>query len=118
MAALKFLTDENFRTAILRGLLRRNPEMDIIRVQEVGLTSTDDPIILEWAAQQSRIVLTHDLRTMPDFAYERLGRGEKMAGLIAVGINAPIGVAIDDILLIHECMTSEELDGTVMRLPL
>jgi predicted nuclease of predicted toxin-antitoxin system len=69
---LKFLADENFGSAILRGLLRRNAIIDIVRVQDHGLSNTEDPLILEWAAQNDRVVLSHDLRTMPDFAYQRV----------------------------------------------
>ena len=39
---MRLLTDENFNGAILRGLVRRLPELDIIRVQDVGLMNTDD----------------------------------------------------------------------------
>jgi predicted nuclease of predicted toxin-antitoxin system len=40
--------------------MRRQPDIDIIRVQDVGLSGEDDPIVLEWAAQEGRILLTHD----------------------------------------------------------
>ncbi len=56
---LRFVSDENFNNQIVRGLLRRNLDVDIVRVQDVGLSQTDDRIILEWAAQQKRITLTH-----------------------------------------------------------
>ncbi len=118
MSTLKFLTDENFGSAILRGLLRRNPEIDIVRVQEHGLANTDDPIILEWAANNDRIVLTHDLRTMPDFAYARVANSQKMPGIIVMRPDVHIGTAIEDILMVAECMTPEELEGGVLRLPL
>lgn len=118
MTSLKFLADENFGSVILRGLLRRNPELNLIRVQDHGLANTDDPAILEWAATHNRIILTHDLRTMPDFAYERIARQQKMPGLIAMRQDIHIGTAINDILLISECMTAEELENGVLRLPL
>ena len=58
---LRFAADENFNGDIVRGLLRRNPKLDIIRVQDVGLSGADDPSVLEWAADQRRIVVTHDI---------------------------------------------------------
>jgi predicted nuclease of predicted toxin-antitoxin system len=87
-------------------------------VQDVGLTTAADPTILEWAAQYDRIVLTHDLRTMPDFAYRRVAQMEKMPGLIVMRPDIRIGTAIDDILLIVECMAPDELNNGVLRLPL
>ena len=38
--------DENFNNDIFHGLLRRRPELEIVRVQDVGLAEADDPIIL------------------------------------------------------------------------
>jgi predicted nuclease of predicted toxin-antitoxin system len=58
-----FLADENFNNQIVRGVLRQSPDIDIVRVQDVGLSGADDPDILAWAAQERRIVLTHDVAT-------------------------------------------------------
>ncbi|MEH2223951.1 DUF5615 family PIN-like protein [Nostoc sp.] len=65
---LRFLADENFNNQIIRGVLHRNSNIDIVRVQDVGLTEADDPTVLEWAAQKRRVVLTHDVATMTTFA--------------------------------------------------
>ncbi len=81
---LSLLSDENFNGDIERGLFLRHPKLDLLRVQDVGLREVDDPAILDWAANNERILLTHDRATMPDFAYERLVRGEQMAGLFVV----------------------------------
>jgi predicted nuclease of predicted toxin-antitoxin system len=56
---LRLAADENFRSAIVRGLRRRNPAIDIVRVQDAGLMSAEDPTVLEWAAQANRVLLTH-----------------------------------------------------------
>ncbi len=58
---MKLLADENDNT-LVRGLLRRRPSINIVRVQDVGLSGENDPIILAWAAQENRILLTHDHR--------------------------------------------------------
>lgn len=47
---IKLLADENLDNTIIRGLLRRNPDVDIVRVQDIGLSREDDPVVLEWAA--------------------------------------------------------------------
>ena len=64
MEKIKFLTDENFRRAILDGVLARLPDLDILRVQDAGLRTCSDPKILEVAALENRILLTRDVRTM------------------------------------------------------
>ena len=77
---LRLLADENFNGDIVRALLLRQPELDIVRVQDVGLAGVDDPGILDWAAANDRIILTHDRATLPDYAYERLAAGERTSG--------------------------------------
>lgn len=93
----KFLADEDFNNRIVRGIRRRSDEIDIVRVHEVGLLGQDDPIVLEWAAEEGRIVLTHDTATMIGFAYDRIREQLEFPGMIAVSQYASIGDVIDDV---------------------
>jgi Domain of unknown function (DUF5615) len=102
---IPLLADENFNNQIVRGILRRNPKVDIVRIQDMGLTGIDDPI-LEWVAQQQRVILTHDVATTTNFAYERVKAGQSMPGLF------------EEILLIAECSLQGEWEGQVRFLPL
>jgi Domain of unknown function (DUF5615) len=43
---LRFLSDENFNGDIVRGLFLRQQNLDLLRVQDVGLREIDDPAIL------------------------------------------------------------------------
>jgi predicted nuclease of predicted toxin-antitoxin system len=81
---IKLVADENFHGAILRGLIRRMPGLDLVRVQDIGLAQTPDPVILTWAAREQRVLLTHDRDTVPGFAYDRVRTGEPMAGIFLV----------------------------------
>lgn len=108
----------NFNNDIVRGLLRRNPELDIVRVQDVGLRGEEDAVILEWAAKEGRVVLTHDAATMAYFAYERVKAGLSMPGVIEVADDLPLGQVIDDILLMAENSERNEWEGRVIYLPL
>jgi hypothetical protein len=40
---LRLAADENFNSDIVRGLIRRKPDVDIVRVQDVGLSGAEDP---------------------------------------------------------------------------
>jgi hypothetical protein len=115
---LRFSADENFNNDIVRGVRRRNPAVDIARVQDAGLSAKDDPTILEWAAQSGRIVLTHDVATMTRHAYDRVREGKPMPGVFEVGRHVPIGVAIEEIVLLAECSLDDEWQGQVRYLPL
>ena len=68
---LRFLADENFNGDLADGLVRHESSIDLVRAQDVGLLGADDPEILEWAAEEHRVVLTHDKQTMPGFAFAR-----------------------------------------------
>lgn len=115
---LRFVADENFNNNIVRGLLRRKPDLDIVRVQDVGLSGADDPTVLEWAAQEERVLLTHDVTTMTRYAYERVQEGRLMPGVFEVSRAVPIGRAIEDLLLLAECSLDGEWEGQVRYLPL
>jgi hypothetical protein len=115
---LRFAADENFNNNIVRGLLRRSPDLDIVRIQDAGLSGATDPDILEWAAQEDRIVLTHDVATMTHFAYERVRLGRRMPGVFEISRKVPVGVAIEDILLLAEGSLENEWEGQVRYLPL
>lgn len=49
---LRLLSDENFNGDIIRGLFLRQPNLDLLRVQDVGLREVDDLEILDWASNQ------------------------------------------------------------------
>ncbi len=51
---MKLLADENFRGAMGRGLLWRRPDLDLVRVADVGLGEADDPTVLDWPAAERR----------------------------------------------------------------
>jgi hypothetical protein len=115
---LRLLADENFNGSIVRGLLRRKPEMDVVRVQDVGLSGADDRIVLAWAANEERALLTHDQKTVPTYAYERVIAGLPMPGVFIGDTYLPVQQAIEDILLLVECSEEHEWEGQVRYLPL
>lgn len=115
---LRLAADENFNSDIVRGLVRRKPDVDIVRVQDVGLSGADDPTILEWAAREGRVVVTHDVSPMSKHAYERVAAGQPMPGVFEVGTSLSVARAIDDLLLIVECSLEGEWEGQVRYLPL
>lgn len=115
---LRLAADENFNNDIVRGLLRRNAALDILRVQDAGLSGADDPSVLDWAAREARVLLTHDVATITHYAYERIEAGQEMPGVFEVGRSVSVGRAIEDILLLAECSREGEWEGQVVYLPL
>jgi predicted nuclease of predicted toxin-antitoxin system len=115
---IRLLTDENFDGDILRGLVRRMPNLDVVRVQDIGLTETPDPTILAWAAAEERVLLTHDFDTVAGFAYDRVRSGQPMPGVFLVSDQMPKGQAIDELLLAIECYAADDCKDTVHHFPL
>jgi len=93
---LRLLADENFNG-------------------DVGIA---DPDILALAAVNDRIVLTHDRATLPDYAFERLGASESVAGVFILNDRFPVGQATDELLLIIMCSEQAEWRDRVVHLPL
>lgn len=115
---IRLAMDEDFNGDILRGVLRRRPDVDVVRVQDVGLSGANDDAVLAWAALEGRVLLTHDVSTMTRHAYARVAGGLLMAGVFEVSQSLALAVAIDEILLLAECSIEGEWAGQVRYLPL
>lgn len=98
---LSLAADENFNNDIIRGLLRRNSRLDIVRIQDVGPSIASDEAVLEWAAREGRVLLTHDVSSLTRHAYDRVKAGLQMPGVFEVSRGVPVGTAIEDILLLR-----------------
>jgi Domain of unknown function (DUF5615) len=114
---LRLASDEDVHGDIIRGLLRREPGLDIVRVQEVGLDHTPDPLILEWTVGEGRVLITGDLNTMVGFAWGRVRAGLPMPGVLALVENVGTGRVIDDIVLAAQQRTADEMKNQVLYIP-
>lgn len=114
---LRLLADENINEHVIRGLLSRQPDLDIIRVRDLGLEGLSDPKLLAWAADHDRIILTCD-RKMARDAYRRIDEGSKVAGVLMLRRRLSVREAIEQVLLVVQCSRHEEWAGQVSYLPL
>ena len=114
---LRFATDEDFNWNIIRGLRERNPGIDIATVQEHRLQGQPDTQVLEWAASDQRILLSHDTNTMRGLAYQRINAGQTMPGVILVLKTIPIGRAIEALELLAGASSKDEWANLVEYLP-
>lgn len=115
---LRLLADENFNDDIVRGVLRRKPDLDIIRLRDTGLTGAIDPDNLEWCARNNRILLTHDRASMSDHAYKRVAAGDALTGVFIFKDRLPIQRVIEEILLLDACSEQEDWQGRAVNMPL
>ena len=96
---LRLVADENFDHDIIRGLRRRHSELDFVRIQDTEVAGASDPVILDWAAHEARVLVTHDIRTIPDYAIERVKSGLSMPGVFVVKKDLSVRAAIEDLLV-------------------
>jgi hypothetical protein len=115
---LRLASDADVHGEIIRGLRRRAPEIDLVRAHDSLALGTPDPDVLAWAAAQGRVLLTNDRNTMVGFARARLAAGEAVPGLIVTTNLQAIGPAIEDVLLVAECLSEQEMrEQVVVFLP-
>lgn len=109
-----FLADENFNNHIVAGIQNKFPGIDVVRVQDFNLSGVDDPSILEFAASQNRILVTHDAATIPFFAYQRLKNQWLMPGVFVIKQHDPLKHVLDALELLIECSEENEWTGKIV----
>lgn len=115
---IKLLTDEDYNNIILRGVLRRLPGLDMVRVQDVGLMNVHDSIVLAWAAHEGRVLLTHDVTTLLTEAYKRIAEGLPMPGVLVSPQMMAVAPIITDLIFIIEDSAEGEWEDQVTFLPI
>jgi len=106
---VRFQADANFNAFIVKGLLRRQPGIDIQSAEAAGLSL---------AAQAGRILITHDYRTMPTHFADFLASGQHSPGVLLLHQTLPVAQAIDALLLVWDASEPEEWRDTLTYLPL
>lgn len=119
---MRFLADENLDNDILRGvrdvLGTNSIQFDVIRVQDMEIYQADDATVLARAAEEQRILLTHDAKTIPRPAYERVAANLPMPGVFIIDDLAPIGEVIEELVTIIGASDVIEWQNLVWYLPM
>jgi predicted nuclease of predicted toxin-antitoxin system len=113
---LRLVTDENFDGRVLRGLLARIPQLDVVRIQDAGLSGAEDPAVLDFATGENRVLLTHDVRTMTAFAGERLLAGRSLPGVVIVPQVESVGRLIEALQELIASRTAADLADQIVFL--
>jgi len=115
---LRLLIDQNVDHDILRGLIRRVPQLDAVTAFDIGMSRASDPELLIWAQLEARIVVTHDRTTMPMHAGEMMNQGKDCAGLFVVPRSVALLHVLDDLDLMITCSENDEWINVIRYLPL
>jgi hypothetical protein len=114
---IRFLADADFNHAIVEGCRRKEPALDFLAANEAGLEGMPDLEVLALAADQDRILVTHDRQTMPSHFGEFLMSGRSSRGVFLVSQHAPISAVIDELVLIWAASDPEEWKDRILEIP-
>ena len=114
---VRFQADADLNAEIVVGVLRREPSIDFQTADEANLRQGPDPEVLALAAQEGRILVTHDRRTMPrHFADFMLHHSSP--GVLIIAQTVSIRVAIEELLTVWAASESAEWRNLIVELPL
>jgi hypothetical protein len=114
---VSYQADADLNEDIVSGILRRVPEIDFQTADELELANLPDPDVLALTAQENRILVTHDRRTMPTH-FGRFIEGRQSPRLIVISQKADISAVIEDLILIWTASEAEEYINLILTVPL
>ena len=103
----RFQADADFNQDIVRAVRRRNPTIDFQTAQEARLHGVEDDRVLARAAEDVRLLVSHDYRTMPRH-FATFVTTRTSAGVLMVSQALPLSDVVADLLLIWEASEAEE----------
>jgi hypothetical protein len=77
-----------------------------------------DPEVLALAAEQQRVLVSHDVGTMPAHFRAFRNAGKQSAGVFLIPQTLDMGIAIDELLLIWIASEAAEWENRLEWLPL
>ena len=115
--SLRFQADNDLKFAIVKAVRRQEPSIDFASAQEAGLDGLGDPELLDRAAAEGRVLVSHDRRTMLNHFRNHLAAGKSSPGLLVVAQGTAIGVAADAIVAMWALTNPGELTNQAYHLP-
>jgi len=115
--SIRFQADNDLKFGIVRAVRRREPAIDFASAGEAGLEGVSDPELLERAAEDDRVLVSHDRRTMLDHFRHHLVAGKPSPGLLIVSQRTPIGLVAESIVLLWAVTNPAELRDQAYHLP-
>jgi hypothetical protein len=114
---VRFQADADLNEAIVNGVLRREPSVDFLTAELGEVRGLPDHEVLALAAVSGRVVVSHDVGTMPAHFRDFRNTGRESAGLL-ISQSLDIGSAIEELLRIWAASDAEEWQNRMEWLPL
>jgi hypothetical protein len=99
--SIRFQADNDLNRLIVAATFRREPALDFQSAQTAQLDYLDDETVLQRAASEGRILVTHDKRTLPKHFASFLAKGNSSPGvLLVIPQDVPLRPVVDTLILI------------------
>jgi hypothetical protein len=120
MSAVRFLIDESLPRALVTGLRRREPTLDVARVGQPRMPphGTPDEALLQFCEAEGRMFVSCDRATIPAHLQQHLQAGGHTFGVVLVASGCGVGKLIDDLLLVWGASQADEWHDRLFYLPL
>jgi len=114
---IRFQADADLNDVIIAGVRRREPEIDFLTATDVDLRGLADFEVLEIAARENRILVSHDFKTMPA-VFAQFLKEKSSPGVLIVPQSMKYLAAIESLLMIWAASDAAEWSNRICRLPL
>ena len=116
MTKVRFQADADLKKAIVTGIIRKEPNIDFCLANVAGLEGKSDQEVLAIAAQDGRVLITHDRKTMPAEFGEFIAT-QTSSGVLILSQKLVISDAIEALIIVWEASTAEEWVNQIMSIP-
>ena len=113
---IRFQADADLHVPIVKGLKRREPTIDFATAHEAGLAGLSDQAVLALAASNGRILVSHDVTTMPE-AFSRFIQEHASPGVILISQELSYREAIEGLLRVWLGTEAEDWENVLSFLP-
>ncbi|HBY61245.1 MAG TPA: hypothetical protein DEH78_15600 [Solibacterales bacterium] len=115
--SVRFLADADLNYAIVRGVRLREPSIDFKAANDAGLGGLSDPEVLELAAREGRVLVSHDKSTMTVHFAARAASGLRSPGVLLALPSASVGEIVESLLVIWSASRETEWANRIHYLP-
>ena len=115
--SIRFQADKDLKFTVVKAVRLREPAIDFASAQEAALSGLGDPELLDRAAGEGRVLVSHDRRTMLNHFRNHLAAGRSSPGLLIVAQGTPIGPVVEAIVVLWAVADPTDLENQAYHLP-
>jgi hypothetical protein len=114
---IRFQADSDLNQTIVKALRRLEPSIDFQTAHAANLRGVPDPDVLAYAAKEGRVLVSHDITTIPQHFGAFIQTADSAGVLIALQ-EAPLMTVVEDLLLLWMVDEAEDWINRIRILPL